>query len=67
MRAREGGRHGAAGGDRAVRGDGREASWGGAEDPERWVAASGWVHSTVRCYQGVVAAFCGYVTDPRSG
>lgn len=38
-----------------------------AEDLERWVAGSDWAHSTVRTYQGAVAAFCGYVTDPRYG
>ncbi|HZI97089.1 MAG TPA: hypothetical protein VFD41_06140 [Actinomycetales bacterium] len=38
-----------------------------AEDLERWVAASDWAHSTVRNYQGAVAAFCSYVTDPRYG
>jgi integrase/recombinase XerC len=38
-----------------------------AEDLERWVAGSGWAHSTVRNYQGAVAAFCAYVTDPRYG
>ena len=38
-----------------------------AEDLERWVAESSWAHSTVRGYQGAVAAFCGYVTDPRYG
>ena len=38
-----------------------------AEQLERWVAEGGWAHSTVRCYQGAVAAFCGYVTDPRYG
>jgi site-specific recombinase XerD len=38
-----------------------------AEDLERWVAGSGWAHSTVRNYQGAVGAFCGYVTDPRYG
>ncbi|WP_034721364.1 tyrosine-type recombinase/integrase [Intrasporangium chromatireducens] len=42
--------------------------WGWrAEDLERWVAASSWAHSTVRAYQGAVAAFCAYVTDPRYG
>ena len=40
--------------------------WGWrAKDLERWLAASGWAHSTVRCYQGAVAACCGHVTDPR--
>jgi hypothetical protein len=38
-----------------------------AEQLERWVAEGGWAHSTVRCYQGAVAAFCSYVTDPRYG
>ena len=42
--------------------------WGWrAEQLERWVAEGGWAHSTVRCYQGAVAAFCSYVTDPRYG
>ena len=42
--------------------------WGWrAEDLERWVADSNWAHSTVRNYQGAVAAFCGYATDPRYG
>ena len=31
------------------------------------MAESSWAHSTVRGYQGAVAAFCGYVTDPRYG
>lgn len=46
--------------------DGWPWSWR-AEQLERWVAEGGWAHSTVRCYQGAVAAFCGYVTDPRYG
>lgn len=34
-------------------------TWGWrAEDLERWVAQSSWAHSTVRNYQGAVAAFC---------
>ena len=42
--------------------------WGWrAEDLERWVADSNWAHSTVRNYQGAVAAFCAYATDPRYG
>lgn len=42
--------------------------WGWrAEDLERWVADSTWAHSTVRNYQGAVAAFCAYATDPRYG
>lgn len=38
-----------------------------AEQLERWVADSNWAHSTVRSYQGAVAAFCSYVTDSRYG
>ena len=37
------------------------------EQLERWVAEGRWAHSTVRSYQGAVAAFCGYATDPRYG
>lgn len=37
------------------------------EQLERWVAEGGWAHSTVRSYQGAVAAFLAYVTDPRYG
>jgi site-specific recombinase XerD len=32
-----------------------------------WVAAGGWAHSTVRSYQGALAAFLDYVCDPRYG
>lgn len=38
-----------------------------AEELERWVADSGWAHSTVRNYQGAVGAFCAYAIDPRYG
>ena len=38
-----------------------------AEELERWVAGSGWAHSTVRNYQGAVGAFCAYAIDPRYG
>jgi site-specific recombinase XerD len=41
-------------------------SWTAAQ-LEGWIAAGGWAHSTVRCYQGAVAVFCGYVCDPRYG
>src|SRR5262245_50821949 len=34
---------------------------------EAWVAVGGWAHSTVRSYQGVLAAFLDYVCDPRYG
>lgn len=34
---------------------------------ESWIAAGGWAHSTVRAYQGAVAAFLDYVCDPRYG
>ncbi len=34
---------------------------------ERWVASGGWAHSTVRSYEGALAAFPGYVCDPRYG
>jgi integrase/recombinase XerC len=34
---------------------------------EAWVAESGWAYSTVRGYQGAVAAFLDYVCDPRYG
>ncbi|MGH3981689.1 MAG: tyrosine-type recombinase/integrase [Pseudonocardiaceae bacterium] len=34
---------------------------------EAWIAAGGWVHSTVRSYQGALAMFLGYVCDPRYG
>lgn len=46
--------------------DGWPWSWR-AEQLERWVAEGGWAHSTVRSYQGAVAAFCSYATDPRYG
>ena len=32
---------------------------------EQWVASGGWAHSTVRSYEGALAAFLGYVCDPR--
>jgi hypothetical protein len=31
------------------------------------VAASGWAHSTVRCYQHAVGAFCAYAIVLRYG
>src|SRR6187402_809292 len=34
---------------------------------EAWIGAGGWAHSTVRSYQGAVAAFLDYVCDPRYG
>lgn len=34
---------------------------------EAWVAESSWAYSTVRGYQGAVAAFLDYVCDPRYG
>lgn len=34
---------------------------------EAWIAAGGWAHSTVRCYEGALAMFQGYVCDPRYG
>src|SRR5260370_2875375 len=34
---------------------------------EQWVASGGWAHSTVRSYEGALAAFLGYVCDPRYG
>ena len=37
---------------------------GQAED---WITTGGWAHSTVRSYQGTLAAFLDYVCDPRYG
>jgi integrase/recombinase XerC len=37
------------------------------EQVESWVASGGWAHSTVRCYQGALAGFLGYLVDPRYG
>lgn len=34
---------------------------------EEWIAQGGWAHSTVRSYQGALAAFLDYVCDPRYG
>jgi site-specific recombinase XerD len=34
---------------------------------EQWVTSGGWAHSTVRSYEGALAAFLGYVCDPRYG
>ena len=34
---------------------------------EDWIASGGWAHSTVRSYEGALAAFLGYVCDPRYG
>jgi integrase len=33
----------------------------------QWVASGGWAHSTVRSYEGALAAFLGYMCDPRYG
>jgi integrase/recombinase XerC len=41
-------------------------SWSPAQ-LEAWIGAGGWAHSTVRSYQGAVAAFLDYVCDPRYG
>lgn len=37
------------------------------EQVESWIAQGGWAHSTVRTYQGALAAFLDYVCDPRYG
>jgi integrase/recombinase XerC len=34
---------------------------------EEWITSGGWAHSTVRSYEGTLAAFCGYVCDARYG
>jgi integrase/recombinase XerC len=34
---------------------------------ESWIAQGGWAHSTMRNYQGAVAAFLNYVCDARYG
>lgn len=34
---------------------------------DSWVASGGWAYSTVRSYQGALAAFLDYVCDPRYG
>ncbi len=34
---------------------------------EQWIASGGWAHSTIRSYEGALAAFLGYVCDPRYG
>ncbi len=41
-------------------------SWSPAQ-LEAWIDAGGWAHSTVRAYQGAIAAFLDYVCDPRYG
>ena len=35
------------------------------EQVEQWIGSGGWAHSTIRSYQGALAAFLGYVCDPR--
>lgn len=35
------------------------------EDVERWISSNAWAHSTVRNYEGALAAFMGYLTDDR--
>ena len=32
---------------------------------EQWVASGGWAHSTIRSYEGALAAFLDYLCDPR--
>jgi len=34
---------------------------------EQWIASGGWAHSTIRSYEGALAAFLSYVCDPRYG
>lgn len=34
---------------------------------DSWITQGGWAHSTVRSYQGALAAFLDYVCDPRYG
>jgi integrase/recombinase XerC len=34
---------------------------------EEWIAAGGWAHSTIRSYEGALAAFLDYACDPRYG
>jgi integrase/recombinase XerC len=34
---------------------------------EAWIDAGGWAHSTIRAYQGALAAFLDYACDPRYG
>src|SRR2546421_4408044 len=34
---------------------------------ESWVSSGRWAHSTIRAYQGALAMFMAYVTDPRYG
>ncbi|MGH9284489.1 MAG: tyrosine-type recombinase/integrase, partial [Acidimicrobiales bacterium] len=34
---------------------------------DSWIAQGGWAHSTVRTYQGALAAFLDYVCDARYG
>ena len=40
--------------------------WSSAQ-AESWLASGGWVHSTIRAYQGALALFLDYVCDPRYG
>jgi integrase/recombinase XerC len=38
-----------------------------AAQVEGWIASGGWAHSTIRSYEGALAAFLDYVCDPRYG
>ena len=38
-----------------------------AAQVEEWIAAGGWAHSTIRSYEGALAAFLDYACDPRYG
>ena len=38
-----------------------------AEQLDVWVASGGWAHSTTRAYEGALAMFMAYLTDPRYG
>lgn len=38
-----------------------------AAQAEDWIASGGWAHSTIRSYEGAVAAFLDYACDPRYG
>ncbi|WP_239657299.1 hypothetical protein [Mycobacterium riyadhense] len=40
--------------------------WSSAQ-AESWLASGGWVHSTIRAYQGALGLFLDYVCDPRYG
>jgi integrase/recombinase XerC len=37
------------------------------EQMEQWISSHGWAHSTVRNYEGALAAFMAYLTDDRYG